>query len=158
MVTDWFAGLAIATAMAIFGNTSPCGIASALVTLPLVAVADRRVLSSVVVSAYLVRFALLALAFFYQATPHVWTISPSRSLLSDPRVSSAVIAAGMIYELYNVSLVMVIGFGSLMLIERRWTIAAASSSTSLVLCAFSLSLPLGRWLADRTSLTSSLFI
>ena len=64
----------------------------------------------------------------------------------------------MIYGLYNVSLVAIIGFGPLMLIERGWTIAAASSTTSAVLWLVALSLPFGGWLADRTGRNSTILV
>ena len=41
MVTDWFAGKEIATAMAIFVNSWPAGVAIALLTLPLIGTASR---------------------------------------------------------------------------------------------------------------------
>ncbi|HVM78330.1 MAG TPA: MFS transporter [Stellaceae bacterium] len=59
-------------------------------------------------------------------------------------------AAGVVYGLYNVSLTTILAYGPLMLVERGWTFAAASSVTSLVLWIVTLSLPGGGYLADRT--------
>ena len=44
---------------------------------------------------------------------------------------------------------MIFGFGPAMLVERGWTLTAASSSTSLVLWLVALSVPLGGFLSDR---------
>src|SRR5579871_4325285 len=65
MVTDWFAGREIATAMAIFVNSWPAGIALSLVSLPLVATTFG------VEAVYLAVAALIALglAFFAIAYP-----------------------------------------------------------------------------------------
>jgi MFS family permease len=157
MVTDWFAGKEIATAMAIFGNGSPCGIAVALVVLPAIAGADGRVLASCAVAAYLA-VAFLALAILYRAPPPTDAPSSSQSLWPDQRVLWAVLVAGAIYGLYNVSLVTIIGFGPLMLSERGWTIAAASSTVSVVLWLGAVSLPFGGWLADRTGRNATVLV
>ncbi len=156
MVTDWFAGREIATAMGIFGNASPFGIALALVTLPALAGADGRVVASCGVAAYLFA-SLLALAF-YRVPSHGRSAPRGESLWPGPRASLAVLAAGGIYGLYNVSLVAIIGFGPLMLTERGWTISAASSTISVVLWLVAFSLPLGGWLADRTGRNSMILL
>ena len=149
MVADWFAGKEVATAMAIFGNAAPCGIAVALVTLPLIAEAGGRAAASGTVIAYLVA-ALFALAILYRSPLHTGSVAPRQSFWPSRRALGAVLAAGVIYGLYNASLVAVIGFGPLMLTERGWTIAAASSTTSVVLWLIALSLPAGGYIADRT--------
>jgi MFS family permease len=157
MVTDWFAGKEIATAMAIFGNASPCGIALALVVLPLIAGPDGRALASFAVAAYIAS-ALFALAFLYRAPPQAAAISQNQSHWPNARVAWSVAAAGVIYGLYNVSLITIIGFGPLMLTERGWSIAAASSTTSIVLWLFVFSLPFGGWIADRTGRNATVLI
>ena len=157
MVTDWFAGREIATAMAIFGNASPFGIALALVALPAIAAGDGRILASLAIVVYLVG-SLCALTFLYRAPPQAGPDSSPLSRWPDPRAASAVVAAGVIYGLYNVSLVAIIGFGPLMLVERGWTIAAASSTTSVVIWLVALSLPVGGWLADRTGRNSTILV
>jgi MFS family permease len=149
MVADWFAGKEVATAMAIFGNAAPCGIALALVTLPLIAEAGGRASASGAVVAYLV-VALFALAVSYRPPPRTASTTLRQSFWPGRRALGAVAAAGVIYGLYNASLVAVIGFGPLMLTRRGWTIAAASSTTSLVLWLIALSLPAGGYIADRT--------
>ena len=60
------------------------------------------------------------------------------------------IAAGLIWGLFNVGFAMIFSFGPSMLVERGWSIAAAGSAISIVLWLSVFSVPLGGFLADRT--------
>ena len=60
------------------------------------------------------------------------------------------VAAGCIWGLFNAAVGMVFGFGTTMLVERGWGLAAAGSATSLVLWMVSVSVPIGGVVADRT--------
>ena len=62
----------------------------------------------------------------------------------------AMIMAGTIWGLFNAALGMVFGFGTVLLVQRGWSPAAAGSATSLVLWIVSVSVPFGGFLADRT--------
>jgi nitrate/nitrite transporter NarK len=157
MVTDWFADKEIDTAMAVFGNSAPFGIALALIVLPLLAGTGGRALPLWAVEAYLVA-ALLAMAFLYRAPPQAAPSAPAQTIWPSRRALWAVLAAGVIYGLWNASLVAVIGFGPLMLTERGWTMAAASSTTSLVVWLVALSLPAGGLLSDRTGRSSTILV
>ena len=68
MVTDWFAGREIATAMAIFVNSWPIGIALALAVLPLVAAAGGLEAALVVVAAF-AALGFVLLATLYREPP-----------------------------------------------------------------------------------------
>lgn len=149
MVTDWFSGKEIATAMAIFVNSWPVGLALALVALPPVAeVAGLAAVNTVTTMLAVVGLALMAL--FYRPpsnprsrlTPAVW---PSARLMG------FTVAAGCIWGLYNAALATVFGFGTAMLCERGWGLIAAGSTISMVLGLSSLSVPLGGVIADRMS-------
>jgi MFS family permease len=61
-----------------------------------------------------------------------------------------VIAAGCIWGLFNAAIGMIFGFGTAMLTERGWTLAAAGLATSLVLWIVSLTSPIAGLLADKT--------
>jgi MFS family permease len=100
----------------------------------------------------------LALALLYRAPPNPVPIAPRQSLWSDRQGVWAVLAAGLIYGLYNASLVMIFGFGPLMLTERGWTIAAAGSATSVALWLAAVSLPAGGLLADWTGHSSTILL
>jgi predicted MFS family arabinose efflux permease len=150
MVMDWFARRESATAMAIFVNSWPLGIALALVALPPLAVIGVAVSSALLLSTALVVFGMVILGLFYRApTPRQMSGSGNerrpvgRSLL-------AVIVAGLIWGLFNGGFGMIFSFGPSMLHERGWSVAAAGSITSIVLWLVVISIPVGGILADRT--------
>jgi MFS family permease len=148
MVADWFAGKEIATAMAIFVNSWPAGVAIALLTLPLVGTTDG------VSAVYLAVAALIGLGFVLLAAGYrapanaAATVATSARL--DRNAAFAVIVAGLIWGLYNVGFAMIFSFGPTMLVERGWSISAAGSIISIVLWLAVVSVPLGGLLADRT--------
>ena len=156
MVTDWFAGKEIATAMAIFVNSWPVGIALCLVVLPALAAAQGIASALLLTTAFCVLgFVLLAALYRPPAQTGPGAASaPAAPAASaswpHPSVIRAVIAAGFIWGLFNASVGMVFGFGITMLVERGWSLAAAGSATSLVLWLVSASVPIGGFLADRT--------
>jgi MFS family permease len=148
MVTDWFAGKEIATAMAIFVNSWPAGIAAALVVLPFVAGSGGVAavgMTTVIVAA----LGLLLLGLLY-APPVGQSGAAGQGVWPRGLALRAVIVAGCIWGLYNAALSMVFGYGTALLTERGWSLTAAGSATSLVLWMAVISVPLGGLLADRT--------
>jgi MFS family permease len=148
MVADWFAGKEIATAMAIFVNSWPAGVALALLTLPSIGTADG------VGAVYLAVAALTALGFVLLAaaypSPANSVTAAAASVRLDRSAAIAVTTAGLIWGLYNVGFAMIFSFGPSMLVERGWSIAAAGSTISIVLWLTVFSVPLGGVLADRS--------
>ncbi|MCK1406260.1 MFS transporter [Bradyrhizobium sp. 40] len=146
MGTDWFAGKEIATAMAIFVNSWPAGVAISLLVLPAIGTAYGAG------AVFLVAGALTAigivLIIFYQSPPGA-TASAAGSGRLDPLALLAVIVAGAIWGLYNVGFAMIFSFGPSLLAERGWSIAAAGSAISLVMWLSVISVPAGGYLADR---------
>lgn len=122
MVTDWFAGKEIATAMAIFVNSWPAGIALCLFFLPAIAAASG-IATALLITVAFCALGFLLLAAFYQA--------PSRAASSEvasaavwpgrPAILSMVIA-GTIWGLFNAALGMVFGFGPTLLVEQGWSL------------------------------------
>jgi MFS family permease len=152
MVTDWFAGKEIATAMAIFVNSWPAGIALCLFVLPAIAVA-KGVTSALLLTTAFCGIGFVLLATLYhppQAGSGVTAAPAAPASWPRPPAVRAVIAAGCIWGLFNAAVGMVFGFGTTMLVERGWGLAAAGSTTSLVLWLVSVSVPLGGVVADRT--------
>jgi MFS family permease len=147
MGTDWFAGKEIATAMAIFVNSWPAGVAISLLVLPAIGTAHGAG------AVFLVAGALTAIGIvliaFYQAPPGA-TAGAAGSGRLDPLALLAVIVAGAIWGLYNVGFAMIFSFGPSLLAERGWSIAAAGSAISLVMWLSVISVPSGGYLADRT--------
>jgi len=148
MVADWFAGREIATAMAIFVNSWPAGVAIALLTLPSVGTA-YGVSAVYLAVAALIGIALVLLAAVYQPSANSVSTTTT-SVRLDRNAAIAVIAAGLIWGLYNVGFAMIFSFGPSMLVERGWSIAAAGSTISIVLWLAVVSVPSGGFLADRT--------
>lgn len=156
MVTDWFAGKEIATAMGVFVNSWPFGIALALVALPPVA-AEGGVSAAFLLATALVMFGLVGLGLFYRPPA---SVVPETGARVKPvgSVFLAAIVAGLIWGLYNASLGMIFSFGPSMLAERGWTMASASSTTSIVLWLVALSVPLGGFLADWTGRNNAVLL
>jgi MFS family permease len=149
MVADWFAGREIATAMAIFVNSWPAGLAVALVTLPTLQSAAGLAGVHLGAAAFIAAgFALVAILY---RTPDRPAATPAGTAARLPlAMASALVIAGAIWSLYNIGLAMVFSFAPSMLVERGWTTTAAGSSVSIVLWLAMLSVPLGGFLADRT--------
>ncbi|MGX7875472.1 MFS transporter [Mesorhizobium sp. ORM6] len=148
MVADWFTGREIATAMAIFVNSWPVGIAISLMLLPWIGARFGLHLVSLAVAGWiLIGFGLMA--FVYRAPEAAASLEGERGSLTSETVY-AVIAASSIWCLYNLGLSMIFSFGPSMLVERGWSMAAAGSTISIVLWLAALSVPLGGFLADRT--------
>lgn len=149
MVTDWFGGREMATAMAIFVNSWPAGIAVALVALPPIGAAYGVGTVFLATSALLaLGFVLLALGYRPPATAATETATAAAGL--DGGTRTAVILAGLTWSLYNIGFAIIFSFGPSLLAERGWTVTAAGSMASLVLWLALVSVPLGGLLADRT--------
>lgn len=148
MVADWFAGREIATAMAIYINSWPAGIAIALMLLPAIGTTFGVTAVGIAVSV-LVIVGIGLMTFIYR-TPEVPPAgSVERSGIS-AGTTYALVAAGLIWCLYNVGFAMVFSFGPSMLVERGGSTSAAGSTISVVLWLATLSVPLGGFLTDRT--------
>jgi predicted MFS family arabinose efflux permease len=148
MVADWFAGREIATAMAVFVNSWPAGVALSLLVLPTIGTTYGVGAVHLAVVA-LIALGILLLAATYRPPPNIANaVAASAPLNRDAMM--AVTAAGLIWGLFNVGFAMVFSFGPSMLVERGWSITAAGSTISIVLWVAVFSVPLGGLLADRT--------
>lgn len=148
MVTDWFAGREIATALAIFVNSWPAGVAVALLTLPLIGTSYGIGPVFFAVAA-LIGCGIVLLLTLYRPPPHTSGATTSAERL-DRNTVIAVVVAGIIWGFYNVGFATIFSFGPSMLVERGWSITAAGSVVSIVLWLAVFSVPFGGVLADRT--------
>jgi len=146
MITDWFAGKEMATAMAIFVNSWPAGVALSLLSLPLIGTAYGLAAVHLFVAALIAVGAVMAA--FYRAPEHAIAGVASSARLS-VQVMMAVIVAGLIWGLFNLGFAMIFSFGPTMLVERGYTIAQSGSVISIVLWLAVFSIPLGGFVADR---------
>lgn len=154
MVIDWFAGREASTAMAIYINSWPVGIAVALLTLPLAAALGGLPLAQWI-EIGVIGGALALFAGLYRAPPSAAT-SPSAS----PDIPAAgtqdrmpmvpLILAALVWAFYNAALAMVFGFAPTFLSERGTDLAAAGSLTGTFMLLLAVSLPMGGILADRS--------
>jgi MFS family permease len=148
MLTDWFAGKEIATAMAIFVNSWPAGIAVALLTLPAIGTGYGIAAAHLSVAAT-AALGMLLISALYKAPPSV-AAAPAAAVGLDRHTALAVAAAGLIWGLFNVGFATVFSFGPSMLVERGWSVTAAGSTISIVLWLAAISVPLGGFIADRS--------
>ena len=148
MIADWFAGKEIATAMAIFVNSWPAGIAISLLTLP--AIGTTSGVSAVYLAvAAMVALGIVLLIAGYRSPPNTLAVSSASARLGRGALM-AVIVVGLLWGLYNIGFAMIFSFGPLLLVERGWSIATAGSTISIVLWLAAISGPTGGYLADRT--------
>jgi MFS family permease len=147
MVADWFAESEISTAMALFLNSWPFGIAIALLALPPLGVAEGYKVVFLL-AADLVGAAALLLFFAYKDRP---IETPSgRAARMERSTILLVILAGSIWGLFNTAIAMIFSFGMSVLIEEGWAITSSGSVVSLVLWLTIFTVPLGGFAADRT--------
>jgi MFS family permease len=149
MLTDWFAGKEIATAMAIFINSWPVGIAIALLTLPVIGTGYGVAAVHLAVAAT-AALGMLLIAALYKAPANVAVAAEAAAKGLDRNAAFAVMAAGLIWGLFNVGFATIFSFGPSMLVERGWSVTASGSTISIVLWVAAISVPLGGVIADRS--------
>ena len=156
MVTDWFAGREIATAMAIFVNSWPAGIAISLLALPAIGISHG--VGAVYLSvAALIGIGILLLFAGYRPAPGSAATATSASR-PDRHALLGVIAAGLIWGCFNAGFAIIFSFGPTMLVERGWSVTAAGSAVSIVLWLCVGSVPAGGFLADRFKRPQSILV
>jgi MFS family permease len=155
MLTDWFAGHDIATAMGVFVNSWPAGVALSLLTLPAIGTTFGVGAVHLAVAAMIAPCIVLAATY---RPPAQTAAAVTASARLDRHTLLAVTAAGLIWGLFNVGFAIIFSFGPSMLVERGWSIASAGSAVSIVLWLAVLSVPCGGFLADRTGRPQSILI
>ena len=149
MLTDWFAGKEIATAMAILVNSWPLGIAVCLLVMPLIGTQYGVSAVNLSVLAFTAGGFVL-LAMLYRPPADLPVTSTAATPRPDRNATLGVITAGLIWGLFNVGFATIVSFGPSMLVERGWSIAEAGSMLSILLWISVVSVPAGGFLADRT--------
>jgi predicted MFS family arabinose efflux permease len=149
MVSDWFRGKEIATAMGVMLSAWPFGIAMALLSLgPLGAATSWRASVQVTVAAALASVALLA--WLYRDPPDLPAADGGPLTLALPtRVLGLAVIAGLGWALLNAGLIVLVSFAPAYLISAGASVARAGSLVSLALWVSLPSVPLGGYLADR---------
>jgi len=149
LVSDWFAGKELSTAMAVMLTSWPVGLGIAAATLGGVA-ARLGWRSAVTATAIAAALGLLLMLLLYREAPRPAgaAAEPPRTLPTgrDLRLS---ISAGFAWGCFNASLVTIIAFGPGLLIARRATLGDAGFVVSLAIWVTIVSIPLGGLLSDR---------
>jgi MFS family permease len=151
MVTDWFAQKDIATAMGLYVNSWPVGIALALVSLPGLHKLWGVFWADVLVLA-VCGSALIAFMAMYQNPPDL-VENKSGPVFGRPGGASPVIGitlAGLIWGLMNAGLALGFSFGTPLLVGFGVGETAAAGQTSLLVWTLAFSAPFGGIIADRT--------
>lgn len=151
MVTDWFAGRRIVTAMAILVSSWPLGIAVALVVLGPLGEAFGMQAAFALPTAFCAG-ALLLVAILYGPPPGQTTAGaasgPALALLSRRELWGSILAGG-VWCFYNIAFILPLGFGPEFLVTRGMTLAEAGAVTSLIGWAIIPALALSGMLAER---------
>ena len=148
MVTDWFAGREIVTAMAIVISSWPFGLAIGLVLFgPLAAAAGWSVVMDL--AALAAALALLFVAVFY-GDPSGMPAAPARLTLNLTRPEwLLMIIAGVCWGTFNAAYVVVISFTPELFIARGYSVVDASSIVSLIGWLLIPSIPLAGALIEK---------
>jgi predicted MFS family arabinose efflux permease len=154
MVTDWFAGREIVTAMGIMLTSWPFGVAAGLVLFAPLSQAHGWP-AVMYTSAAASLAALLLVARMYRAPANTAARAapgPVRSALALPPRSETlpVLIAGLAWGVFNLGLVMLFSFGPAFLAARGYSTAEAAFVASTVLWLLIATMPLGGyWLQGR---------
>lgn len=148
MVADWFAGAEITTALAIFINSWPFGIALSLVLFPPMAALFG------LSSAFWLLLGLslvlgLGVFLFYRAPDGAGAQRGPRAWPRGPAMK-AVLGAGLCWGAFNGGLAVLFGLGTALLVSKGADAAGAARATSLILWTLALSAPIGGLVADKT--------
>jgi MFS family permease len=143
--------------MAILVNSWPLGIAVCLLALPWVGTQYGVSAAHLAVAGF-VAGGIVLLAMLYRPPADLAVTSTAAPQRLDRTAALAVIAAGLIWGLFNVGFAVVVSFGPSMLVEHGWSIAEAGSTISIVLWISVVSVPLGGLLADRTGRPATIVV
>ncbi len=147
MVIDWFVGREISTAMSIFINSWPLGIALALFALPIISANGGLQLAWITVLAS-ITVALIAFVLIYQPADTTTEAVTEVKITSFPVYP--LLLAGTAWALSNAALAMVFSFGPALLTERGLGLTTASALISAFMLCLAIAIPIGGVLADRS--------
>jgi predicted MFS family arabinose efflux permease len=150
MVTDWFEGHSVVSALGILVSSWPLGIALALVLLPKFANvfgwAGAMYLTAAVGAA-----ALLAVAALYRSpsgVKHSEQTGALRFSLTRQELLLSVLA-GLVWTFYNIGFIIVPAFGPAFLIAAGSSAETATAVVSTISWVIIPAIPVGAWLAER---------
>ena len=152
MVTDWFAGRRIVTAMGVLISSWPLGIAIALLAMaPLTEVAGLEWAFALPVGICAVAFLLVLAVYPSPQIDQAGESSSSKNIIRKlkPFEFWGVILSGCVWCFYNVAFIVPLSFGPAFLTSRGIELAEAGAVVSLTSWLIIPALPLGGWIAER---------
>jgi MFS family permease len=157
MVTDWFEGRELVTALGILLSSWPLGIAVALMVLPGLA-STLSWPAAMLVPAVTSAAALVLVAAAYRTPALAETKGGTlRFELTGHEVGLATLA-GLVWTFYNVGFIAVLAFAPDFLVASGATATAANVVVSVVGWVIIPALPLGAWLAQRIGRTDAVML
>jgi MFS family permease len=151
MTAEWFAGKEISTAMSIMLISWPFGIGLGATLFGAVgAVSSWRFVQHL--AAALAAGAFVLVAILGRDAPGVGATGTSLRFLPNlsPRAWALTLTAGAAWMLFNVSFILVVGFGPGLLQARGATLGHAGFLVSLAIWISTIAVPLGGAVVDRT--------
>lgn len=151
MIVDRFSGKELATAMAVFVNSWPCGVALSLISLPIVS----QLFGLPSASIFVVVMTLAVLAAIAAMMPRS---AASKGVLSNAMPGSASIlavsVAGAIWGIANAAFATIFSFGPALLAEKGYAASTAATKVSIVLWVTIVAIPVGGLLVSRQARAS----
>jgi MFS family permease len=160
MVTDWFVGRELGTALALLVSSWPIGIGVALIVLPLLA-ATASAATALVLTAVAAALVLLLIAAIYRAPTTTDNAPPPKARSGfgmSPREFGLVSLAGVVWALFNVGYIILISFAPSLLIAQGISVKGAGIATSLASWTIVPTIALGGMLVDRLGHATALMI
>jgi len=149
MVTDWFQGRELVTALGILITSWPLGIAIALIVLPGLASAFSWP-AAMYLPAAISAAALVLVALRYRLPSEGQLAEPGRFPFDLTRAELGLAAvAGLLWTFYNVGFIVLLAFGPEFVVASGRSAPAASAIVSTVSWVIIPALPIGAWLAER---------
>jgi MFS family permease len=152
MVTDWFAGHRMTTAMGILITSWPLGIAIALLTMgPLTAAIGLQLAYFVTVAICAIALALVAM--IYTDPAGISDLDPPTGRPGAINLTRyeilGVLLSGCVWCFYNIAFILLLSFAPEFLVGKGMTIISAGATVSIASWLVIPALPLGAWVAER---------
>jgi MFS family permease len=149
MVTDWFQGKEIVTALGVLITSWPLGIALALITVPPLAAASSWQ-AGMWSAAAGTALALALVLLIYQSPSGMAKPAVNRFRFDlNKRELTLAILSGLVWTFYNMGLIVLLTFGPAWLVSTEQSPEKASALVSIVSWILIPALPLGALVAER---------
>jgi MFS family permease len=159
MVTDWFAGREIVTAMSIFVASWPLGLAIGLISFPALAAAASSWSAVMYVAVASALICLVLVALIYRDAPSMKVgTSPTFHISMTVCEWLLISLAGLVWSTYNVGCIVLISFLPELFTARGYSLVEAGRLVSLLGWVLIPSVPLAGYAAERLDRPNLLMI